>query len=54
MRIRIKSTPSGPVSKWVRERWNGIELESIGKEKLTDLHTLIGRCGHQNMGGYIW
>ncbi len=53
MRIKIKDIPLGDPPEWVRQAWLGIELESIGRNDLNDLSTLIGRQGYQNLGGYM-
>ncbi len=54
MLIKIVKTPAGKPPEWVRQCWIGIELESLGKEKVTDRDVLIGRCkGRTNLGGYM-
>ena len=58
MRIRIKSTPPATnTPDWVREAWVGLEMESLGKENLSDRDLLVeGRGGRKNIGGYkvVW
>lgn len=49
MRIRITSTPPGRAPEEVREKWVGIEFESIGREEAPSGGL---RLGTENMGGY--
>ena len=52
MRIRIKSTPPGPAPEKAREVWVGLELETMGREDLTDKDVLIGLQDKKVLGAY--
>lgn len=50
MKVRITGTPPGFAPEAIREKWVGIEMQSIGREKPGEVG--LPRTGTDNQGGY--